>query len=172
MNYLILLLLGILAALLQSSLLSPLLPPGFVPDILLLLVLYGSLLFPWGKGLLLCFALGLLSDLFSGAPDGMNALFAITLFVMSKAIQARVFMRGFRAIWGLAVLAFALKIPYYALLSVLFRLRFPTPTDALLIWVGEFVSSMFLMPVVFYIVSKALGVQDGWYLQQQKSSPA
>ncbi len=172
MNYLIVLLLGTLGALLQSTLLRALFPQSFVPDILLLLVLYGSLLFPWGKGLLLSFTLGLLSDLFSGAPDGMNALFSITLFVMSKAIQARVFMKGFRAIWGLTILAFALKVPYYALLSILFGLRFPTAADAVLIWVGEFVSSLFLMPVLFYVVSKALGLQGGWFLQHQKSSPA
>lgn len=172
MSYLIVLFLGTLAALLQSTLLRALFPQTFVPDVILLLVLYGSLLFPFGKGLVLSFALGLLSDLFSGAPDGMNALFSITLFVMSKALQARVFMKGFRAIWGLTILAFALKIPYYALLSVLVGLHFPTAKDAVLIWVGEFVSSLLLMPVLFYVVSKALGLQGGWFLQHQKSSPA
>ena len=171
MSYVIVLLLGVVAALLQSTLLRALFPQSFVPDILLLLVLYGSLLFPFGKGLLLSFALGLLSDLFSGAPEGLNALFSITLFVMSKAIQARVFMKGFRAIWGLTILAFVLKVPYYALLSVLFGLHFPTAADGVLIWVGEFVSSLFLMPVLFYATSKALGLQGGWFLQHQGSSP-
>ena len=118
------------------------------------------------------FALGMLSDLFSGAPEGLNALFSIILFVMSKAIQARVFMKGFRAIWGLTILAFVLKVPYYALLSVLFGLHLPTAADGLLIWVGEFVSSLFLMPVLFYVVSRALGLQGGWFLQHQGSSPA
>ena len=172
MSYLIVLLLGMVAALLQSTLLRALFPQSFVPDIVLLLVLYGSLLFPFGKGLLLAFGLGLLSDLFSGAPEGLNALFSITLFVMSKAIQARVFVKGFRAIWGLTMLAFALKVPYYALMSVLFGLHFPTAADGVLIWVGEFVSSLFLMPVLFYVVSKALGFQGGWLPQQQGSSPA
>jgi len=172
MSYVIVLLLGMVAALLQSTLLRALFPQSFVPDILLLLVLYGSLLFPFGKGLLLAFSLGLLSDLFSGAPEGLNTLFSITLFVMSKAIQARVFMKGFRAIWGLTILAFVLKIPYYALLSVLFGLHFPTAADGVLIWVGEFVSSLFLMPVLFYAVSKALGLQGGWFLEHQGSSPA
>ena len=137
-----------------------------------MLVLYGSLLFPFGKGLLLSFTLGMLSDLFSGAPEGLSALFSITLFVISKAVQARVFMKGFRAIWGLTILAFALKIPYYALLSVLFGLHFPLPKDAVLIWLGEFVSSLLLMPVLFYVVSKALGLQGGWFMQRQRSSPA
>ena len=172
MSYLIVLLLGMVAALLESTLLRALFPQTFVPDILLLLVLYGSLLFPVGKGLLLSFVLGLFSDLLSGAPEGLNALFLISLFVMSKAIQARVFMKGFRAIWGLTILAFALKIPYYALLSVLFGLRFPTAADGVLIWVGEFVSSLFLMPLLFYVISRALGVQGGWFPQSQGSSPA
>jgi rod shape-determining protein MreD len=172
MSYVIVLLLGLVAAFLQSTLIRALFPHSFVPDTLLLLVLYGSLLFPFGKGLLVAFALGLLSDLFSGAPEGLNALFSTTLFVMSKAIQARVFMKGFRAIWGLAILAFILKVPYYALLSVLFGLRFPTAADGVLIWVGEFVSSLFLMPLLFYAVSKALGLQGGWFLRHQGSSPA
>jgi rod shape-determining protein MreD len=171
MSYVIVLFLGMVAALLQSTLLRALFPQSFVPDILLLFVLYGSLLFPLGKGLLLAFALGLFSDLFSGAPEGLNALFSITLFVMSKAIQARVFMKGFRAIWGLTILAFVLKVPYYALFSVLFGLHFPTAADGALIWVGEFVSSLFLMPVLFYTISKALGLQGEWFLQHQGSSP-
>jgi rod shape-determining protein MreD len=172
MSYVIILLLGMLTALLQSTLLRALFPQSFVPDVLLLLVLYGSLLFPFGKGLLLAFALGLLSDLFSGAPEGLNALFSITLFVMSKAIQARVFIKGFRAIWGLTVLAFFLKVPYYTLLSVLFGLHFPTPAHGVLIWVGEFVSSLFLMPVLFYVISRALGLQGGWFMQRQGANPA
>jgi rod shape-determining protein MreD len=172
MSYLIILLLGMVSALLQSTLLRTLFPQTFVPDILLLLVLYGSLLFPFGKGLLLAFALGLCSDLFSGAPEGLNALFSITLFVTSKAIQARFFMKGFRAIWGLTILAFALKVPYYALLSVLFGLHFPKAADGALIWVGEFVSSLLLMPVLFYVVSKALGFQGGCFPQHQGSNPA
>lgn len=172
MSYLIVLLLGMVGALLQSTLLRALLPQSFVPDILLLLVLYGSILFPFGKGLLLAFALGLLSDLFSGAPEGLNALFSITLFVVSRAIQARVFMKGFRAIWGLTILAFALKIPYHALLSVLFGLHFPSAADGVLIWLGEFISSLFLMPLLFYVVSKVLGVQGEWFPQSRGSSAA
>ena len=172
MSYLIVLLLGMLAALLQSTLLRAVLPQSFVPDILLLLVLYGSLLFPMGKGLLLCFALGLVSDLFSGAPEGLNALFSIILFVLSKAIQARVFMKGFQAVWGLTILAFVLKVPYYALLSILCGIHFPTAKDALLIWMGEFVSSLLLMPLLFYIVSRVLGLQGGWFVQNQRSPSA
>jgi rod shape-determining protein MreD len=172
MSYLIVLLLGMLAALFQSTLLRALLPLDFVPDIILLLVLFSSLLFPVGKGLVLAFALGLLADLFSGAPEGLNALFAISLFAMSKAVQARVFMRGSRAIWGLVLLAFGLKIPYYALLSFVLGLHFPHARDAVLVWLGEFVASLLLMPVLFYAVSKSLGLQGGWFLQHQRSSPA
>jgi rod shape-determining protein MreD len=172
MSYIIILLLGILAALLQSTLLRAFLPQSFVPDVLLLFVVYGSLLFPFGKGLFLCFALGLLADLFSGAPEGMNALFAIALFALSKGIQARVFMKGFRASWGLVVLAFGLKIPYYALLSVLFGLSLPLAKEAVLVWLGEFVSSLLLMPPLFYVVSKGLGLQGGWFLQHQRSTAA
>jgi rod shape-determining protein MreD len=172
MSYLIVLLVGMLAALIQSTLLRALFPQTFVPDIVLLLVLYGSLLFPFGKGLLLSFALGILSDLFSGAPEGQSALFSITLFMLSKAIQARVFMKGFRAVWGLTLLAFTLKAPYYALLAILFGLHFPPPADAVLIWLGEFVSSLLLMPVLFYVVSRTLGLQGRWFAQSQRPRPA
>jgi rod shape-determining protein MreD len=171
-SYLIVLLLGILAAVLQSTLLRALLPPDFVPDVILLIVLYGSLLFPLGKGLLASFTLGLLADLFSGAPEGLNALFAIVVFSLSKAVQARVFMRGSRAIWTLLLLAFGLKIPYYALLYIVFGFHFPYARDAVLVWLGEFVSSLLLMPALFYMISRSLGLRGGWFLQSQRSSPA
>lgn len=171
MSYFIVLLLGTLAALLQSTLLRALLPQSFVPDILLLFVLYVSLLFPFGKGLFLCFGLGLLADLLSGAPEGMNALFAIGLFALSKGIQARVFMKGFQATWGLVILAFVLKIPYYALLSVLFGLHLPLAKEATLLWLGEFVSSLLLMPPLFYVISRVLGIRGGWFPNPQRSSP-
>ncbi len=172
MSYLIVLLLGMLAALLQGTLFRALFPQSFVPDILLLLVLYSSLLHPMGKGLLLCFTLGMLSDLFSGAPEGLNALYAILLFALSKAIQARVFLKSFQAVWGLTILAFLLKVPYYALVSFLCGIRFPPAREAALIWMGEFASSLLLMPVLFYLVSKALGLQGGWFRQNQRSKPA
>ena len=57
---------------------------------------------------------------------------------------------------GPYVLALVLKVPYYAMLSILFGLHFPAAEDGVLIWVGEFVSSLSLMPVLFYAVSKAL----------------
>lgn len=171
MNYLIVLLLGILAALLQTTLLCVLLPPDFVPDIILLFVLYGSLLFPIGKGLVLCFTLGLLADLFSGAPEGLNALFAILVFSLSKALQARVFIGGSRALWALLLLAFAAKIPYYALLYILFGFAFPYARDAVLVWLGEFLSSLLTMPLLFYVISKSLGLQGGWLLRHQRSTP-
>jgi rod shape-determining protein MreD len=166
-SYLIVLLLGILAAVLQSTLLRLLLPQVFVPDIMLLLVLYTSLLFPSGKGLLLSFALGLLGDLFSGAPEGLNALFSITLFVLSKAIQARVFLKGIWATVWLLVLALGLKVPYYALLSVVCGVRFPSAADALFVWLGEFLASLLVMPALFYGVSKCLGLPGRWFLQQR-----
>ena len=172
MSSLIILFVGMLAALLQSTLFRALFPQSFVPDILLLLVLYGSLLFPFGKGLVLSFTLGLLSDLFSGSPEGLNALFSILLFVVSKGIQARVFVKGFQAIWGLTILAFVLKIPYYALLALLFGLHFPTGREAVLIWMGEFVSSLLLMPPLFYAVSKALGLRGEWFIQHPRSTPS
>jgi rod shape-determining protein MreD len=172
MSYLVVLFLAILAALVQSTLLRALLPQGVVPDVILLLVLYASLLFPHGKGLLISFALGLISDLFSGAPEGLNTLVSITLFATSKAIQARIFMKGFRAVWGLALLAFAIKIPYYVLMYSLFGLRFPAPKDALLIWLGELVSSLLLMPLVFYLFSRAVGLPGGWFKHHPRSNPA
>ncbi len=171
MSVLVVLFLGTLAALLQSTLLCALLPQDFVPDLILLLTLYASFLFPAGKGLLLAFAMGLISDLLSGAPEGLNALFMITLFTLSKALQARVFMRGSRANWGLVLLAFGLKIPYYVLLYLLFGVQFPHARDAVLVWLGEFVSSLLLMPVLFYVVSRCLGLRGGWFLQQQRSIP-
>jgi rod shape-determining protein MreD len=90
LSYLVLLLIGMTATLLQSTLLRDLLPAYLVPDPLLLMVLFASLSFPFGRGLLVSFFLGLLTDLLSGAPQGWNALFALCIFTVNKGILARI----------------------------------------------------------------------------------
>ena len=82
MNVLIVFFFGIAVTFLQCTLLRGLFPLDFVPDIILLFVLYTSLSFPYGSGLVLSFFLGLTGDLFSGAPEGWYTLYAIMLFMI------------------------------------------------------------------------------------------
>ncbi len=168
MNALILFFYGILGAFLQSTFFRDLFPLDFVPDIMLLFVLYASLSFAFGRGLILCFLLGLIADLFSGAPSGWNALFVILYFILIKGIQARIFLKGLRGAFALLLLAFSLKLPYFVFLSTVFGFSFPCFKETILIWLGELFASLLLMPFLFYIISRSLGIQDLWILQNQK----
>ena len=168
MNGLIVFFFGVAATFLQCTLLRGLFPLDFVPDIILLFVLYTSLSFPYGSGLVLAFSLGLTGDLFSGAPEGWYTLYAIVFFMIIKAIQARIFLRGLRGAFALLLLAFGLKLAYFLLLALVAGFCFPSFKDTVLIWLGELFSSLLLMPVIFYLVSRSLGVEGLWILQNQK----
>jgi len=168
MNILIVFFFGVACTFLQCTLLRGLFPLDFVPDIILLFVLYTSLSFSYGSGLVLSFSLGLTGDLFSGAPEGWYALYAIVLFMIIKAIQARIFLRGLRGAFALLLFAFGLKLAYFLFLAVFAGLSFPSFKDTALIWLGELFSSLLLMPVIFYAVSRSLGVEGLWILQNQK----
>jgi len=168
MNALILFFYGIFGAFLQSTFFRDLFLLDFVPDIMLLFALYASLSFPFGRGIILCFSLGLVADLFSGAPQGWNAFFYILLFVLIKGIQARIFLKGVRGAFALLLLAFSLKLPYFIFLTTVFGFSFPGFKETILIWLGELFASILLMPFLFYIISKSLGIQGLWLLQIQK----
>jgi rod shape-determining protein MreD len=170
LSYLVLLLLGMTATLLQSTLLRDVLPPYLVPDPALLLVLFASLSFPFGRGLIISFFLGLLTDLLSGAPLGWNALFALGVFAMNKGILARIFLKRSRSALGLFLLDFSMKLPYLAILDHLFGFAVPSYSRLFIIWSGELLASLLLMPFLFHLLSASLGFEKISFLQLKKNS--
>ena len=159
MNTLVLLLVGMAAFLLQTTLLRHVLPPFLVPDPTLLLVLFASIAFPFGRGLVASFLLGLFADMLSGAPEGWNALFAMCLFLINRSILERIFLKRSRSALGLFLLDFALKLPYLVLLTTLFGFPLPSPEWVLTIWAGEGITSLLLMPLLFRLLTEILGFQ-------------
>jgi rod shape-determining protein MreD len=169
-NFLVLLLIGMAAALLQSTVLRQVLPAPLFPDPTLLLVLFASLSFPFGRGIVACFFLGLMADLLSGAPEGWNTILALCLFAMNKSILAKIFLKRSRSALGLFLLDFALKLPYLWILSGLFRIRLPSYDRILILWSGELLSSLLLMPFLFRLLTASLGFQKISFLHTTKRS--
>jgi len=169
LNTLVLLLIGMTAALLQSTLFPHVLPASLIPDTALLLVLFASLSFPFGRGLIASFLLGLLNDLLSGAPQGWNTVFFLAVFLLNRSILARVFLRRSRTPFGLFLLDFFLKLPYLALLCAL-SVFTPPPLERVLAgWSGECLSSLVLMPVLFRLLAATLGFQKIRFLTVGKN---
>ena len=169
MTYLILFLFGILGALLQSTLLRAWMPAYLIPDLLLLLVLYVSLSLPFGRGIIVSFTLGFLADYLSGAPEGWHAPFFISIFAINKGIQSRIFLKGSRTPLGLFLFDFILKLPYLAILRIMFGFQLPPPGKLATVWLGEVFISLLLMPFIFFLLSKSLGVQRIRFMQVKRS---
>ena len=158
MNYVVFLLFGMIGAILQSTLFrGSVLLRACTPDTMLLLVVYAATSLSYTRGLLLSFSLGLLSDLFSGAPEGWNTSFMILVFMLGKGIQARVFFRGPRAAVWILFVAFVLKLPFFAILSPVARVSFPLQEQTLGVWLGEIVATLLLMPVLFHLLNRTIG---------------
>jgi rod shape-determining protein MreD len=169
-NLVVLLLIGMAAALLQSTVLRQVLPAFLLPDSSLLLVLFASVSFPLGRGMVVCFCLGLMADLLSGAPEGWNTIFALCIFVVNKSILARIFLKRSRSALGLFLLDFSLKLPYVSILSGLFGFPLPSYDRILILWSGELLSSLLLMPFLFRLLTVTLGLQKISFLNIAKRS--
>ncbi|MEW6441895.1 MAG: rod shape-determining protein MreD [bacterium] len=159
MNELVLLLFGTLGILLRSTLFRSGLLHYFAPDTTLLIVLYATGWFPYVRGLILSLSIGLLADLFSGAPEGWNATYACLVFILGKGIQARLYLTWPRASIGLFVAACVLKLPVLALLSSVGAIAFPVQRELIRLWAGECVATLLLMPLVFLLLSKSLDLE-------------
>lgn len=158
MNILVLFLTAMAVFLFQSTLLQHLLPAFLLPDPTLLLVLFASITFPFGSGLAASFLIGLLADLLSGSPEGWNTLFALCIFLVNRSILARVFVKRSRSTLGLFLLDVALKLPCLLLVSTLSGIPLPSPEWMVILWSGECVSSLLLMPVLFRLLTEVLGI--------------
>ena len=157
MNTFVTLLYGMGCLLLQSTVLRQCLPAWILPDPILLLVLYVSIWFPTGRGLLTSFALGLLADLLSGAPEGWNALFTTCVFALNRWVQARVFLGRSRSSLWLFLLDFGLKLPYIAVMQAFWGASFSRKIFPL--WLGESLGSILALPVLFALLSRSLNAQ-------------
>jgi len=160
MNYVVFFLMGMLGAILQSTMFRGGVLHAFTPDTTLLFVIYAATSLSFSRGLLLSFALGLLADLFSGAPEGWNTSYLTLIFMLGKGIQARVFFRGPRAAVGILLLALALKVPFFAILAPMARISFPIQKQTLGVWLGEITATLLLMPVVLYVLSRTMGQES------------
>jgi rod shape-determining protein MreD len=162
MNVLIALLFGGTCLLLQTTVLRFWLPSFLLPDPVLLVVLFVSLWFPAGRGLVTAFALGLLADLMCGAPEGWNALFTTSIFAVNRWVQGRVILGRSRPTLGLFLLDFGLKLPYIlgsrALSGIGYSREIPT------VWLGEILTSLLLLPFLFALLSRSLSLQPARFV--------
>ena len=92
MRFLYFVLLGILAIILQTTLISFPVLGGIKPDLCLLVVFYSALDFKVGKSTVIAGAMGLIQDIFSGSVLGFNIFVkvAIGYFVSSSKTKINV----------------------------------------------------------------------------------
>ncbi len=85
-RFLIFLLCAFLLAVLQSTLVSLVLPDYLRPDLMILLVIFLGTSFPLTTGAILVLFCGLLSDTFSGGTFGLFAFIYLSLFFSLKVL--------------------------------------------------------------------------------------
>ena len=166
MNAILTFLVALVMLILQSTLVQAVLPPYLLPDPILLLVLFLSVWFPTGRGLLTSFSLGLLADLMSGAPEGWNTFFAVMIFAMNRWIQGRVVLGRSQSTLSLFLLDFGLKLPYIFITRADSVMSFTR--DILPVWLGEALASLLLMPVLFGVLSRSLVLQHAKYVDHRQ----
>jgi rod shape-determining protein MreD len=162
MNSLIALLFGGGCLLLQTTVLRFGLPSYLLPDPILLLVLFVSLWFPPGRGLVTAFALGMLADLLSGAPEGWNILFAVSIFAVNRWIQDRIVLGRSRPTLGLFLLDFGLKFPYIVVTRTVSGIGYSSEIPS--VWLGEILTSLLLLPLLFALLTRSLGLQPARFV--------
>jgi rod shape-determining protein MreD len=93
-DILFMLIVGIATLILQTTSLAFLIPVGYKPDLILVLVAWGSLRMPFTVAAGFAFLAGILIDLLSGSPMGLFAIIYCAIFVMCGYCQATLQLEG------------------------------------------------------------------------------
>ena len=124
-------LLGYVFMLLQAGLLPHLIPFGFTPDLLLILIVYLGLNEDYLRGSFLAYLLGCLQDVFSGSSLGLYGMALLATFLTVRGVVGRfntenslllLFMVGCGTFLEGAVL---IGLGYFADLDQLWRVILP-----------------------------------------------
>lgn len=106
-DVLFMLIVGISALVLQTTSLAFLVPVGYKPDIILILVAWSSLRMPFAVTAGFAFFAGILIDLLSGSPMGLFSIIYCVIFLMYGYCQATLQLEGAVA-QGLAIFCLTL----------------------------------------------------------------
>ncbi|MCK4536789.1 MAG: rod shape-determining protein MreD [Desulfuromonadales bacterium] len=106
---LIYLVLAGMAVVVQSALLSQLLPGGFKPDLLLILVIYFGLHERTWRGACLVYSLGWAFDVFAGSFPGLHGFVLLAIFLAVRAVVSRVNAESSLLLMGLVLLGSLLQ---------------------------------------------------------------
>ena len=151
------------AAILQSTLLSRIALAGAVPDLALGIVVYVAYLNGLMTGQVAGFAGGVVLDLISAAPLGLNALVRTLIGAASGLLRGRVVLDFFVMPMILLAAATLLKALILLLLSLIFRGAVPAyPLAAPVLW-AELLLNVLSAPLLFAFLRRfdALLVKKG-----------
>ncbi|MBI4495359.1 MAG: hypothetical protein HY697_00330 [Deltaproteobacteria bacterium] len=127
-RFLVFLLSAYLLLLLQTTLISHLLPGWLRPDPMIPLVTYLGVVFPMLRGALLVMACGLLLDTFSGAPFGLFMFAYLCLFFFLKSLSRFLILGGsLRFLATLVIASAGLQALLFLLLSAVLSIPGNSP---------------------------------------------
>ena len=147
-NFLLVLLIGLLLIVLQTTAFQ-LLFKNFRPDLILVLVVYLAFHRYAGEGAILSFLLGYFVELHSGAPTGLMMTVYVWIFIVAKLVGLGFFLTR---IWGtflVVALMSLLEIIFIWGLSYLVLPIAPDFWNLLLIWIPSLGLQLLATPLFF-----------------------
>jgi len=152
---------GIILGILQSTLLSAIIPIGFVPDLALILLVasawhYGSL-----TGEIAGFCIGLTFDIMSLAPLGFHSLIFTTIGFLFGKMQNSIAPGPIGIPVIAAGIATGIKYLMSFLLSLVFGLNSVGVRYFTLDSLYEFLANLVLSPLIFLLVALIVRISQG-----------
>ena len=145
---------GFIAAILQSTLFARLALYGAVPDIALGIIVYSAYVNGVMVGQLSGFFYGIVQDILSAAPLGLNALVRTLIGALAGLMKGTFFLDAIFFPMILCASATLLKALMFFLLSMLFMGTVPAYTlTAPLLWV-ETGLNVFIAPFLFALLKR------------------
>ena len=158
-KYALILLIGMVALLLQGSILASLLPDHYTPNLLLVVVIAVGVAERNIGGLILCFLLGLELDLSSGLLIGPWTGACTFIYLVLFSLSQRVFVDTPIAMFGVTFIMSCVGGGVYHILSYVVPYvagSTPSLNDISTISIKEAASTALVAPIVFMMIRRRL----------------
>ena len=148
---------GIILFLFQVHPFLPFSKSGIRPDFILIFVIYIGTTLSFCKGAFLCFMLGYLFEVFSGANSGLYMLIYLNVFISIRILKKFFSFEAPSNLFFLILLCFLIKffMIYFSFYWIYEYKYFVFKT----VFFQETVFTLFLFPFVFFTIKKLLDRQ-------------
>ena len=153
-KYVLFFLICLVCLLLQAHPYLPYGHSGIRPDLLALCVIYTGISFPLCRGAAVCFVLGYVLELVSGANSGLFVSLYIILFLIIKILKRYIITNYFYQIVIMYLLYELIKyLFFYFSFNYVFENAQPFLEEKIM---KEFVYTLIFTPFLFYILNKTV----------------